>query len=315
MPSPSPVRALEAAVRETRRSLFEPFRFQRWLVLGFVVLIDQCTELARTSSDFGVRVGTDGVPENVVKDWMMSLAARPWLAVALAAAVLAMAVAVGAVALWFSCRGRFVYIDDVARGTAEIRRPWREHAGRASSHFAWLLGVFVATFLAVLALALPAVWAGVSLHRSGAHPGPIVVLILAALVLVAVALVSLLLRVAMRDFVAPLQWFADLPCGAAVRLFASLVRAHPGVFVLYGLLKFVFTIVFAMIALMACCLCCCTAFPFVQQVVLQPLFYCERRWPLEVLAELGYGPPAATALPIPEPEAPPESPAEEGAVR
>src|SRR5687767_3658386 len=121
MPPPSAVRALEAALRETGRSLFEPFRFQRWLALGFVVLLDQCTELARASSDFGLRMGVDGLPDTVLKDAAQALAARPWLAVAVAAAVLAVAVAVGALALWLSCRGRFMYIDDVARGLADVR--------------------------------------------------------------------------------------------------------------------------------------------------------------------------------------------------
>src|SRR5450432_298697 len=38
---PSPVEAAREAYEQTRRLLF-PFRFERWLTLGFVAFLDQC---------------------------------------------------------------------------------------------------------------------------------------------------------------------------------------------------------------------------------------------------------------------------------
>src|SRR5258708_18756415 len=38
---PSPIEAAREAVEHTRRNLF-PFRFERWLALGFVAFLDQC---------------------------------------------------------------------------------------------------------------------------------------------------------------------------------------------------------------------------------------------------------------------------------
>lgn len=309
MASPSAVRAADGAVRETMRSLFQPFRPERWLALGFAAVLDQCTQLANSGAELVVRGTVESTPQAVIKEAGQWLGSHVLMAVAMAAGVLAVAVAVGALALWITCRGRFIYIDDVATGRADIRRPWREHAARAGSHFVWSLGLTLGSFLAALTLVLPMVWAGMALARSGPRAGPIVVLAVAALLLIALAFASALALVAMRDFVAPLQWYADVPCGAAIRLFLPLLRANPGVFAVFVLLKIVFVVVAVVATLLICCLTCCfAAVPYVQQVLLQPILYFERRWSLELLAQLGYGPPGAvTSLPPPDLPAEPEA--------
>jgi len=98
-----------------------------------------------------------------------------------------------------------------------------------------------------------------------------------------------LASLALRDFVAPLQVQAGVAARDAIRLLLALVRAHSGVFVVYVLLKIVFSIV-AGIALMigACLTCCCVLLPVVMQTALQPLFYFERAWSLFLLRQLGY---------------------------
>ena len=69
-------------------------------------------------------------------------------------------------------------------------------------------------------------------------------LVAALLVLVTLLLLlivaSALLSVALRDFAAPIQMAAGVGCGAALRLVAALVRAHPLAFFLYIVLKVVF---------------------------------------------------------------------------
>ena len=301
MESPSAVRAADGAVRETVRALFQPFRAERWLALGFVAVLDQCTQLANSGLEVGLRGTVESTPAPILRDAGEWMASHLILAVVGAAAVLAIAVAIGAVALWITSRGRFIYIDDVATGRSDIVRPWREHAARASSHFVWALGLALGTFLGALTLALPMIWAVVALARSGPRALPIVVLVLCVLSLLVLVIASALSLLAMRDFVAPLQWYAGVPCGAAIRLFLGLLRANVGVFVIYVLLKIVFVMAAVIVTFIACCLTCClAAVPYLQQTVLQPVLYFERRWSLELLAQLGYGPPAPeTPLPPP----------------
>jgi len=74
-----------------------------------------------------------------------------------------------------------------------------------------------------------------------------------------------------------------------MRLLLDLLRAHPGVFVVYVLLKLAFSMVAGIVIAVAACLtCCCALLPVVMQTVLQPLFYFERAWSLFLLRQLGY---------------------------
>ena len=298
MASPSPLAAIEDAVQNTVDRLFRPFRPERWLVLGFAAFLDQCGRSFSGGCQFPS--GPSGSGEGSGEGAEAVSAAAGWLgenallAALIAAGVLALVLALGTLVLWVTSRGRFMYIDNVATGRDDVVRPWREHAGRAGSYFVWVLGIGLGSFVSIVALLVPVVWAVVVLSHDGPRTLPIVALAVAGFLLLAVTLGVSLFLVAMRDFVAPLQWYADLPCGGAITLFGRLVREHPAAFALYFAVKLGFTLLAAVVAALACCLTCClAALPFIQHVVLQPVFYFDRRWSLEVLHQLGYHPPAA----------------------
>jgi hypothetical protein len=83
--------------------------------------------------------------------------------------------------------------------------------------------------------------------------------------------------------------FTGTSCGPAVRLFVSLVRAHPVPFLLYVLLKVVLEVAQGILILLAACFTlCCILLPVVTQTALQPLFYFERAWSLHLLRQMGY---------------------------
>src|SRR5207249_10455543 len=65
--------------------------------------------------------------------------------------------------LWLNSRGVFMYLDNVASGRADFERPWREHAARADSYFAWGFGLALATLVGLLVLVAGAVMAVVAL--------------------------------------------------------------------------------------------------------------------------------------------------------
>ena len=310
LPPPSGASAIDAAqqaIEHTRRHLF-PFRFERWLVLGCVAFLDQCgrrtgiggAQMPSPGGWGGPSAGNGGeVPKAL--EW---LAAHALLVAGVAAAALALVVALVALALWLNSRGVFMYVDDVATGRADFERPWREHAGRAGSYFGWTFGLALATIVGVLVL-IVAGGAAVAVLVSGpAGSGLTAGLGLAGVVLLLVLLLvaSSVASVALRDFVAPLQIEGDLAAGAAVRLLAALVRAHPGTFLVYLLLKIVYGMAAAIVLVASACLtCCCVLLPVVTQTALQPLFFFERAWPLFLLRQLGHDIVAKTA-----PAAPPD---------
>ena len=307
----SAVDAAQQAIEHVRRSLF-PFRFDRWLALGFLAFLEQCgrggpgngaSSFRFPSSSSGLDHGSAnlGAEASRTFDWMGAHVA----VVAVAAAfVLAFLVALTALVLWVGSRAVFMYMDNVATGRADVRRPWREHADRANSLFAWRFTIGLATLLGALFLGVLAAvlgfmaWKG----RIGGAAALAVGLLFLLPLFLALAVCSALVPLALRDFVAPLQWELGLDCGEALRRFVVLLRAQPGVFVVYVLLKIAFAFIAGIAVLFAGCLTCCCAFlPVVSQTVLQPIFYFERSWSLCLLRQLGHdvlrGEAPATAQP------------------
>jgi len=306
----APLDAAQLAIEHARANLF-PFRLERWLALGFVAFLDQCGR----SGGMGFNVpGPGGVGNGDgsgadVEAGLAWLAAHVLLVSVIAAVVLAFVVAFTAFVLWVNSRGVFMYADLVASGRSDVARPWRAHAAHASSYFAWSFGLAAGTLTAVLLLVL-SIAAVVLMMVRGKPPAMaagIVVVIGLVMLLLVVALFAVLASVALRDFVAPLQMVSGRPCGDAIHLFLALLRAHPGVFLVYVLLKLVFTMAIGIAALVVgCCTCCLGFLPVVAQTILQPAYYFERAWPLHVLRRLGYdlfptvaGDPVLPALPLP----------------
>jgi len=291
---PSPLDAAQQAIDHTRRQLF-PFRFERWLILGCVAFLDQC---GRRSGIGGFRApgpggwgGGGGPNQGDASKAVEWLATHAFLVAGVAAAVLAVVIVLAALVLWLNSRGVFMYLDNVASGRADFERPWREHAARADSYFAWSFGLALATLVGLLVLAVGAVMAVAALVTGPPGSGLTAGLGLAGIFVLFFALIVTagLASLALRDFVAPLQVRAGVGCGDAIRLLRTLVRTHAGVFVVYVLLKIAFSIVAGIALMIAACLtCCCVLLPVVMQTALQPLFYFERAWSLFLLRQLGY---------------------------
>ncbi|HVO11086.1 MAG TPA: hypothetical protein VMX54_10145 [Vicinamibacteria bacterium] len=303
----SPVDALREAFDHARRQLF-PLRFEKWLVLGLLAFLDQCGRSFHSAGGPGGHHGPvdmnvpPGIPEGPhgpagLADWLVRMtswlsAHAPLVVAVVLGSVLVIAV-LAAIVLWFNSRGVFMYLDAVVSGRTDIGRPWRQHAGAAASYYGWSLGLSLAVLFTMLfaggvvAASAFALATG-RLHETGgwlaaAAFTPILLLLLLALPLLALA------RVALRDFVAPLQLATGLPCGPAARVLEGLVMQQPGAFVLYLLLKLVVVVGTGIVVTVLGCLTCCLGFlPVVMQVVFQPLFFFERSFSVFLLRQLGY---------------------------
>jgi hypothetical protein len=300
----SPVDAARAAYHHTRSQLF-PIRLEKWLVLGLLAFLDQCGRTFRggggsTGGGHGHGPGgPGGWPPDVGPLGAWAERASEWLAAH--AALLAIGAVLGllafgvlaAIVLWFNARGVFMYADAVATGRTDVSRMWRQHAAAASSYFGWSLGLTYAILFTLLfagGLVVATVFAFAAGRLQGTAGWLVLAAMLPVLALLAVALPLLALAgVALRDFVAPLQVAAGLPCGAAARLLESLVVAQPGAFVLYLLIKLLVVVGTGLVVAILGCLTCCLGFlPVVMQTVFQPLFHFERSLSLMLLRQMGY---------------------------
>ena len=293
--TPSPAEAAREAYDHARRDLF-PFRFDRWLALGFVAFLDQCgragTEGPPPTLQFRTGVppvlGPELPPLGRVGEWFAGHIALLMVA---AAAAIALLLALTAVVLWVNSRAVFMYVDDVATGRADVSRPWQEHAERASSYFVWSFGLAVGLLVAMFGLLAVAAVLVLGVMRGGAVSGIFVTVVLALMVPVFLLLLlaGVVASIGLRDFVAPLQWKAGLACGDAIRLLVSLLKAYPGPFVVYLLLKIAFAIGATVVVAIGGWLTCCVGLlPIFKQTLFQPVFYFERAWSLHFLRQLGY---------------------------
>jgi hypothetical protein len=319
MASISVVDAAREAAQHTRRQLL-PVSPLKWLTLGFLAFLDQCGRSVAgggpNGGGKGMRIpprwhdsfdggrGIHGFVDaaRTVSEWISDHALL--VIAGVAAGILAVAAVMAAIQ-WISARGSFMYLDNVASGRAEIRRPWREHAGAAWSYFGWRYALSLGSFM-VLVLVVGIVLAsvlGVLNGRVNSSSGglallaliPIVVVLLLSAPILALALVAL------RDFVAPLQMSTGLSCGSAAGLLETLITAQPGAFIVYALLKLLFVVLSAVVVAVVSCLTCCIGFlPLVRQTIFQPLYYFERAWPLFLLRQLGYDLPGR--LPVAPPQ-------------
>lgn len=286
---PSAIDAARDAIEHTRRRLF-PFRLERWLTLGLLAFLDQCGRQGFNgnipSGGGGNGGGGPSGPDlTQVTQWVHE---HTLLLMGLVAGGLLLIAALSALIAWLNARGIFMYLDAVVSGRAEIGRPWREHASRANSLFVWnfmlAMGLLL-VLLVVIALAAALVLTG---PREQFGNRILWVVLGAALVFLPLALLANFVLMVLRDFVAPLQLLGHAQRPAAALVW-GLIKAHPGVFGLYLLLKIAFTLGAGILMLIGCCLTCCVALiPIVSQAVFQPLWYFERAWSLFLLRQMGH---------------------------
>jgi hypothetical protein len=301
----SAIEAAQEAMTLVGQRLF-PFRIERWLPLGFLAFLDQC---GRGQGSGGLQVpGGGGGPGGESPGDVDFGGARDWvlehLAIIVAAAlfVLLLIVTLTAVVLWINSRGVFMYLDNVASGRWDVARPWREHGEKAWSYFGWSFGATLVGLLGVLLLLVPIGWLIYVMVRAGEPScGGIAGIAVAGLAIFVFAVVMGLFSVLLRDFAAPLQLHLGVRCGTALGIAWGLVRANPLTFLVYVLLKIVFSIVAAIVTVVTGCATCCLGFlPVVSQTLLQPVWYFERAWSLFLLRQAGYD-----LFPAPPPPAPP----------
>ncbi len=305
---PSPVRYGEPLARGWERMkalLFRPFDLGRWFVIAFGAWLaglgDGCG-----GGGTGGRVNV-GHPRDVREAlheiphaWDRLAAHLVWAPLVVFFIVLALVLIV--LVLWLSSRGKFVFLDNVVTGRAEVVRPWRAYGRRGDSLFLWRLG-----FLAVVLLAVAALAVLVVLALAGPGALRLLAMILASVVLLAVVAAAAYVKLFLDSFVVPIMYRYDLTATAAWAHFLPWLSANPWAFVAYGLFVLLLAIAVGGVVLAVGLLTCCiglilVALPYVGTVILLPLLVTYRAFSLEFLGQLH---PGLRLIPEPAVGAPP----------
>jgi hypothetical protein len=293
------------AFEMTKKILFQPFNFERWLIIGFAAFL--AGHFAGGGFNFPLR---NFPPRHANQNFSMPDLEqwKPMLPVIIAAFAL-IVLAFVIVITWLRARGNFIFTDCIARNRAAIVEPWREYRLEGNSYFLFLLLVmFGAMVIFGLVAALFMVCLPVFSHGSMDH---VTVAVLAVFgVLLIFAWICLIFFVGVTSyFMIPLMYVRRCHAPEAFRKVLALILENPGPFILFCLFGFCLLLGVGMISGLATCLTCClAALPYIGTVILLPVFVCLRAFGLCFIRQFGsdYDVWASTAEP--PPIAPPPSP-------
>jgi hypothetical protein len=284
---------LSRAVKRTRLALFTPFDLHKWFVIGFNAFLAGLADWSHGSggSRGRGRLSFEGFLDFPRRAWAW-LASHPGWFLAIAFIAIFVFIA-GAVLLWLSSRGTFMFLDNVVRDKAEVAAPWRQYARAGNSLFVWRLVFGLIAFGLFAAFGIAFFATGASLYgRTGFDPFPIPWIALMAAVFLLLIVVVGYISLFLKDFVAPLMYKNGVPATRGWGQFLALFSRHPFHFIAYGLLVFVLLIAFVIIVIVAGLVTCCIGWfllviPYVGTVVTLPFWYALRAFSLEFLSQFG----------------------------
>ena len=288
--------AAVTAWQRMRYELFTTATVEKWFTLG---LTSWLANLAAGSGGGGFnfpnpfpRAGAKG-HGGAAADWLLTAVnwcREHWLLVgAVAVAILLVVLAAWLVLLWVSCRGKFIFTDNVARRHLLVKEPWCEFKAQANSYLIWLIGL-TAAFVGILT-----VWGGGVAAWLLTRPHPLAVNLTCGLTVVVVFLVVILAMIlvmaCLENFLIPLMYRDRLTTGAAWRQLGALLAWRPLDFVAYLLLNMVlWTVAGVAIVLAVFCTCCLAGclmmIPYLGAVVLLPVTYFFRAFSLAFLEQV-----------------------------
>jgi hypothetical protein len=294
---------IQPAIAHAKRILFEPFSAKKWFVLGFSAFLAQLGgggSYNFNGNPFDHSTRGRGPDFSPVTTWIAEHLA---LVIALGMVLFLIILALSILFLWLSSRGRFMFLDGVARDRAEIVEPWSRFRQLGDQLFRFRLMLMLAALalfivcggLGVL-IALPDIH--VRAFRASAITGLVVAGGLFLLGAIAFAIIALLLH----DFVVPIMYRWNLDTSAAwARLRQDLLPGNGWRFVGFYLMTFLLWLPAALLILLGCCLTCCLALlPYLSSVVFLPIFVFFRCYSLGFLAQFGE---EWRIIQVPEPEA------------
>ncbi len=283
----SVIEPVQRAIATTRRLLFAPFDLLKWLGLGFtawLAMLNDSSPAANLANLPGQR--PCGQSFQTASEWILAHLA---LVIALAACIGVFILALALVSAWVGSRGKFMFLDNVARNRGEIAEPWRRTRVQGNSYFLFSIGFGLAALAVLGIIALTGVLIAIpdiTRHQFGVNA--IAALALGGLLLMLYIIVLTCVLIFLEDFIVPIMALRAGRALAAWSEFFDLFKAHTGAFIRYLLFKIVLGWAAGAISLIfCCCLCCVMWMPYVGTVILLPLFVFLRCYSLHFLEQFG----------------------------
>jgi hypothetical protein len=276
-----------------KKALFSPFDLKKWFVVGFTAFLSGLTDW-HGGGEMGKKGGTmdwEGFlyfPQRAV-EWLTE---NPIWAVLIAIGVLLLLILAVFIA-WWSARGKFMFLDNVAHDRSQVVAPWKEYRAEGNSLFLLSLLLAAIVFVIVTAYAVQCFTSLLALYESSedvrALIGPAILMVLGLIaIFLLVGFISLLLR----DFVVPIMYKERITVLKAIRKFFPLLLSELLYFLGYAVFKFFVVLVVVIGVIVVGLATCCVGFllfaiPYINAVVLLPVSYTLRAFSVEFLEQFG----------------------------
>jgi hypothetical protein len=281
---------IQPAIAHANRILFEPFSAKKWFVLGFSAFLAQLGgggSYNFNGNPFDHSTRGRGPDFSPVTAWISEHLA---LVIALGVLLFLIILALSILFLWLSSRGRFMFLDGVARDRAEIVEPWTRFRQLGDQLFRFRLMLMLAALaLFIVCGGLGVLIALPDIHARAFSASAITGLVVAGGLFLLGAIAFAIIGLLLHDFVVPIMYRWNLGTSAAwARLRQDLLPGNGWRFLGFYLMTFLLWIPAVILILLGCCLTCCMVLlPYFSSVVFLPIFVFFRCYSLGFLAQFG----------------------------
>jgi len=294
--------------------LFRPFDMGKWFALGFTAWL--ATILQSSSGGGGPDFSYSGENtqhsvEGLKGEVATFLDQYGIMILIIFGLVFLVMLAIAMVLAWVQARGHFMFLDNVIRNRALVKRPWKKFRRQGNTLFLWNIAVGL---IFLLALGFVAAIGVLSVYPYIKYGSKVFLAVsgvsLAGFLGLALIILGAYIGCFLKDFVTPLMRARDLTVLPAWKCFLELFKKMPGTFLLYGLFKtgllILVNIAVAGVVIATCCMAgCLLAIPYIGTVIYLPVLVFHRSLGPEFLAQFAGQPdlPPADLSPPPVPAA------------
>ncbi|MGA2915501.1 MAG: hypothetical protein ABSE89_05695 [Sedimentisphaerales bacterium] len=280
---------INEAIERAKIILFRPFNLEKWMIIGFCAWL---ANLVQGSGGGGFNF-KDKEDFSKVIDFCK---ANMLIVIPIAAAATILFICVILVLLWLGSRGKFMFLDCLAKNKAHIIEPWKAFKKQANGLLGFRLLLMATALLWVIALGVLTIWL-VSLAKLS-NAGIVIIGIIICAMIILFIIVSLFfgfIQVLTFDFVMPIMYLQRTGISASWAKIGHLLWQNFWKIVLYLLFKIlivlcIWAIVVGITFISCCCLCgigIILFIPYIGTVIFLPLWSFHRLYSLCYLRQFG----------------------------
>jgi len=289
----SVIEPVNEAIERTKTILFRPFNLEKWFIIGFCAWLAGLLEGSGGGGYGGGGGNHDGgqIPAQAIEFCRIHIVFIIFAAIA----VVTIFAAILLVLLWLSSRGKFMFLDCLAKNKGYIIEPWKIFKKQANGLLGFRALLIAAAIICMMPLGILTVWL-IALFKSGDAGVIIAAVMFFVVILVGFIAASFFgtVQALTFDFIVPIMYRQRSGVFAAWGKFLPMLWQNFWKIMLYLLFKVVILLcigaIVAAIIFIGCCFCCISAIlliPYIGTVILLPLSSFYRLYSLCYLRQFG----------------------------